>query len=222
MQNFDYRTYEREGFPYRFPKEFLGGDDLWEGFVENPSYESFNQLRNKGTELKSKKTFSCPRVFISHRQCDTQFAERIAWLANQNDFYYWLDVHDPSLKNLHHISINPYQKSLITGAIIEMAILNCTHVLAVFTPQTQGSMWVPYEYGRIVDLPQNSSRASCWLHRDIGYVPEYLNFGRTHFNEGQIENWFLSERRSYLDHYQLNGGRCNPEWDGQKVPESLD
>lgn len=37
------------------------------------------------------------RVFVSHRQADTQYAERMAWLATDEGYGYWLDVHDPTL-----------------------------------------------------------------------------------------------------------------------------
>src|SRR5206468_3674438 len=37
-----------------------------------------------------------PRVFVSHQRGDTVKAERIAWLATEVGFEYWLDIHDPA------------------------------------------------------------------------------------------------------------------------------
>jgi hypothetical protein len=45
-------------------------------------------------------------VFVSHKQQDVAYAERIAYRATKAGFDYWLDVHDPTLVLLQH-SLQP-------------------------------------------------------------------------------------------------------------------
>lgn len=213
MNNFDYRDNLERDFFERFPN-WVRGYGIWRDFAGILSFDFFNYLRNFGIEEKKSKPLPCPRVFISHRQKDTGLAERIAWLANQNGFYYWLDVHEENLNRIQQGNFTKNQKELLIGAIIEMAIMNCTHVLAVMTPNTPGSMWVPYEYGRIVDLPTNSLRASSWIESTLRYQPEYLQFGVKHFDENSINNWYRAERK-------LFAGNCKPDWGNKPEPNPL-
>jgi hypothetical protein len=98
---------------------------------------------------------SQPRVFVSHRMADAPYAERIAWLASQNaGLEYWLDVHDPVLR-FASAALPPGHPvyAITVAAIIEMALLNCTHVIAAHTPPPTNttwrpSQWIPYELAR--------------------------------------------------------------------------
>ncbi len=116
-----------------------------------------------------------PRVFISHRKDDADYGERIAWLASQKaGLEYWLDVHDPVLiyANTVIAPTNPLYPFII-AAIIEIGLLNCTHVMAAHTPPrdpTQTwvpSQWIPYEFGRVKSRAVFSSRAAGWFHRSV-------------------------------------------------------
>ena len=96
---------------------------------------------------------NCPRLFVSHRKADKDCALRIAEIAAQNGFAYWVDVLDPDLQALSKSTIAGSLIPLVTACIIEMALINCTHVIACMTPHSRGTLWIPYEYGRITELP---------------------------------------------------------------------
>ncbi|AEW01257.1 hypothetical protein A4D02_35815 [Niastella koreensis] len=148
----------------------------------------------------------CPRLFISHRQGDQDYALRIAQLAHKKKFAYWVDVLDPDLKILEGSNIPERLLPLVTACIIEMALINCTHVIACMTTKTRGSLWLPYEYGRITELPGNSNKAAAWLHPNLAPkdFPEYMLLGESFRHESEIESWLEEEWRL------LGKNDCNP------------
>ncbi|MBD2754947.1 toll/interleukin-1 receptor domain-containing protein [Spirosoma validum] len=106
---------------------------------------------------------SCPvhRLFVSHRRVDKNYALRIANMAYSNGFDFWLDVLNPPLTRVTASTrLSPVQKVLLTAFIIEMGLVNSTHVLAVMTQNTKGGEWVPYEYGRVRQI----GNTACWQH----------------------------------------------------------
>lgn len=137
----------------------------------------------------------CPRLFISHRQIDKKYALRIAELAAKHKFAYWVDVIDPDLEKLSKIESSASLSSLLTACIIEMALINCTHVIACMTPNSRGSLWMPYEYGRITELPALSSKACAWSdpNLDSSDFPDYMHLGKKAKNEKEIEAWLENE-----------------------------
>ena len=88
----------------------------------------------------SERPLSQPRGFVSHRMADVPYAERIAWLASRKaGLEYSLDVHDPVLR-LASAVLPPGHP---VYAITEMALLNCTHVIAAHTPPPPNRSWRP-------------------------------------------------------------------------------
>ena len=77
---------------------------------------------------------------------------------------------------------------------IEMALLNCTQVIAAITPQTPGSAWVPYEYGRVKDPVPESPQAACWVDPRVANLPESLYLGPFLKSEIDIVAWLHLER----------------------------
>ncbi len=74
-------------------------------------------------------------MFVSHRQTDADWALRIAWLAWDEGLDYSLDIihldptHNQQVINLEQTlgrSLSDFEKSVLTAAIIEMPLLNCT------------------------------------------------------------------------------------------------
>lgn len=143
----------------------------------------------------SKPDHPCPRLFVSHRQSDGLYALRVAQIAEQLDFAYWVDILDPLLRLMTYSKIPRQLGPLLTACVIEMAIINCTHLIACMTPQTRGSLWQPYEYGRKADIPHNSVKASAWLHPDLSSFdfPEYMLLGEVTRNETDVANWLKRE-----------------------------
>ncbi len=138
------------------------------------------RLRRKYRPLSCNR---CQRLFISHRKMDKQYALRMAKLAYSNGFAYWLDVLNPDLQSLSGTTHDKQLIPLLTACIIEMALINCTHVLACMTPNTIGTLWVPYEYGRIKHLPLYAANVAAWLHPnlDAQEFPEYMWLGKDSF-----------------------------------------
>lgn len=102
-------------------------------------------------------------VFVSHKSLDVKLADWIARIAVERGFDYWLDVEDPGLKAVTGAPIaSPYQEILI-AALVEIALLNSTHLIAVHTARSHTSMWVPYEIGRAKSRRILSSQVSGWF-----------------------------------------------------------
>lgn len=141
-----------------------------------------------------------PCVFISHRRDDDAIARRIAWLANNAGFDYWLDVLDPTNQALNVLlpgmgTLTDEQKAAVVASTIEMGLLNSTQVLATWTKRTRGSAWVPYEYGRVKsDGAIVASTAACYFEPGCtDPVPEYMLLGPIHRAEAAIGSWFGTE-----------------------------
>ena len=74
-------------------------------------------LRTTRARKRSMGPRTC-RVFVSHQHLDAQRALRIAWLADQNGFEYWLDVHDPVLRLANSSVLPPPVHSILVAGII--------------------------------------------------------------------------------------------------------
>lgn len=179
-------------------------------------YEHVHLLRDRSTEefiaillLLRLRKFStlpkkkCPRLFVSHRRTDKLYALRIAKLAQDNGFAYWIDVLDPNLHMLNNSIIPEKLKSIITACIIEFALINCSHVLACLTEESRGSMWIPYEYGRVKKLPGISINACTWIHPNLPKkdLPEYMILGEIVFDEINLESWLKIEYNLNFKNY---------------------
>lgn len=99
-------------------------------------------------------------IFISHRRADEVQARQVAELLRIKSVQSYLDVLDPAAK---------------TSTDITKHIMNtldrCSHVLVIFSSNTAGSMWVPFELGAAY---KGGKGIGTYL---IDYVstPEYLD-----------------------------------------------
>lgn len=135
-------------------------------------------------------------VFVSHKRCDIAIAERIAWVAVANGFDYWLDVHDPILPMIAGADIPSPFKETIIAAIVEMALLNATHLIAIHTPQSHSSLWVPYEIGRAKSRDIWSAQVSGWFQpgKVAPTVGEYTWLTERLGSRAEIERWLRAQR----------------------------
>jgi hypothetical protein len=170
-------------------REFIGGDD----FARQRLLDALVSVRASvpwgaaGTEL------SRPRLFVSHRKDDEARALDVATLAQAEGFQVWLDVLDSALQSTARASTGAPADALAVALIIEMALLNSTHVVALITPRTPGTYWVPYEYGRMKDSSPHSLRAACWIDQHVTYEPEYLELGVKTRSDDDIRDWLRGE-----------------------------
>jgi hypothetical protein len=137
------------------------------------------------------------RVFISHQRADVLFAERIAYLASAQGFEYWLDVLDPTLQAAMRGTFPPAVQSVLIAAIIEMALLNCTHGITVQTANAQASRWVPYEFGRAKRRWLVSTQVASWFDNGIyqSTQADYLKLGICAQTERELVSWLTTESK---------------------------
>ncbi len=190
-RNLDYDSaeFESASLSERFP-EWVLGMEFWRRFCrglqqladfENwlKELEIVRLNERPGGELPRKIT----RIFISHKQQNRDEALRVAWLASQAGHHFWLDILDPTLNGT---SLNPIQ----TACVIEMGLLNCSHVIALITPESRPSRWIPYEYGRVKEPTPYALNSACWLHpTQYSSVAEYLYLGAQTRTEAHITGW---------------------------------
>jgi hypothetical protein len=140
----------------------------------------------------------CPRLFVSHKKEDEKRAREIYDLARQMGWNVWLDVLEPALQfPLRAPTVE--DESRAVAAIIEMALLNCTHVLAVLTTLAERSRWIPYEYGRVKDSSPYSLNAACWIDTGVttSGLPEYFLLSPITTDNQEISAWLRSERAAW-------------------------
>lgn len=190
----DYQWGLNEAAPWhpKYPT-WASGSELWAALDAEPISDLLDKLIKKrhGRKIRPKR----PCVFVSHRRADVGFALRIAYLACQAGFNYWLDVLDPTLATLPQ-NAAPY----LVASVIEMGLLNSTHVLAVMTSNTAGSQWVPYEYGRAKEPVLVTSAAACWCSVQsppATPLPEYLHLGTISNSEADVVNWLAGQYAAY-------------------------
>ncbi len=137
-------------------------------------------------------------VFVSHKQQDVAYAERIAYCAIKQGLDYWLDVHDPTLVLLQQI-LQPSDPRLaiLIAATIEIGLLNSSHVVAVHTSNSATSKWVPYEFGRAKDRRLHSTRAATWLEPtlQLSTCGEYVQLAVVMYGgEGRLLTWLQQQK----------------------------
>jgi hypothetical protein len=205
----------------RFP-EWVLGRQIWQVWLERGRWrerpdealdELIDSLRNAFPNPQPR----CPRVFVSHRQHDAAEALRIAWLANQSGFEFWLDALDPQLQWLTaagYAAQTPY--FCLIASTIEIALLNSTHVIAVLSDQTRGTLWVPYEYGRIKERRIHSKRTAVWLHPNIHQrdIPEYSVLGVTTRLEREASAWLNAELLAWSKRTKDCSNGSGNQWSG--------
>lgn len=77
------------------------------------------------------------KVFISHQQADTATATRVAQRLKTHGIESYLDVIDPAL----------LQRGEDLAEHLKTQLGRCTQLIAVISPATKESSWVPWEIG---------------------------------------------------------------------------
>jgi hypothetical protein len=150
---------------------------LWQAFVR----DLFGFLERAETEEgrtaivtltdrflgQSKPTPANDTVFVSHQRLDANWAERVAWEASELGLDYWLDIHDLAVPATLAQKLHPLVRTALIAGIIEMALLNCTHIVSLQTPYARASRWVPYELGRAKQRVALATNAASWLESSV-------------------------------------------------------
>jgi hypothetical protein len=196
------RTIER-----RFP-DAVRGYQAWQELVlsvnEDPFGERPEFLRLAfdtflvGADGDTRPRLPTCCLFVSHRMNDVNNALHIAWVATQCGYDYWLDVHDPRLIAANRTPLASPAQEILIAAIIEIALLNVTHVIALQTHRSAGSKWIPYELGRAKTRLAHSDQAAGWYYPSAlaKSRAEYMHLVDTTTTDAEIRAWLTRPRRS--------------------------
>ncbi len=121
-------------------------------------------LREHYNGVLPKPTADTPRVFISHQKNDSDVARTIADYLQEAGIDIYFDQYDSSINRSD-------PKSVVSA--IQSGIESSTHMIVLFSPNTLGSMWVPWEIGYAYNSTVSLSvlRTKGVLKNEL---PEYL------------------------------------------------
>jgi hypothetical protein len=118
-------------------------------------------------------------VFISHRTADDAIARRVYdRLTNVHQIRCYLDDVDKEAGYAN-------QTNRITALIVSR-VRSCTNLLALVTPNTRGSWWVPFEVGVAREAPRMISSFTNLAQEDL---PEFLKEWPVLRGEGAIDTF---------------------------------
>ena len=97
-----------------------------------------------------------------------------------------------------------------------------------YSENTWGSMWVPYEYGRVKKPVPRSLQVLHWRHPNLVEemkkqnqdFPEYFVLGATLINEQKIRSWLQTEMVIWRQAHRLCLQGTDEVWQGD-VPDPL-
>ena len=180
----------------RYPQRAIGTPewgalpDLTALSQEDREIKALKWLRK--LQSLSPPTRRCPRIFISHFEADRLLALKMARVVTECGFNFWLDVLDPKLKRL--ATLPPAIETTIgTSAVVEMAMLNCTHVIAISSSKHPASRWIEYQFGRIRTRAAYSWQVGTWLSPDMPARPDDLGLGLIMRDKAAIQSWLNGE-----------------------------
>lgn len=220
MANFDWRRVADGDLGDRYRDDVLG-QEAWlqllgvirdylnaETFAR--VFEAFDDFLRRLRQLEGGPGVC--RVFVSHQQADIAFAERVAYLVDREGYEYWLDVHDPLLRLANIAGLPPVVRSVLIAAIIEMALLNCTHGISIQTHNAQKSRWVPYEFGRAKRRWLVSTQVASWFDNGVyaATTADYLKLGVCAQSERDVVRWLT------LESARCQCPRVPPRWQKAK------
>src|SRR5262245_32538187 len=203
MASFKYPEPNEENFWNRYAE--MGDDAIgrnaWLEFrsrfpFEDPAaaWDWLDLIRAVGRSAKKSMPRPCPRVFVSHKQEDKDLALDVAEHIYKEGFDVWIDV-----INLPKVPApKGFNRAVLLAAIIEMGLINCSHLVAVMTPNTVPSRWVPYEYGRVKDDPPSRVTVAALLEPpNLPNLPDYLYLAPILRSAGDLTLWLTREKPHY-------------------------
>jgi TIR domain len=135
-----------------------------------------------------------PCVFISHQRDDGDKGERVACLVEHHGIDSWLDVHDPTLALVNQLPTSDPRRAALVAAIVEIALLSSTHVIALYTSHSAKSKWIPYELGRAKARRLASPQAAIWLEggQVVSNCGDYVLLTVVTEDEAGVARWLAA------------------------------
>jgi hypothetical protein len=142
---------------------------------------------------KTERSLTGTCVFVSHQYTDKAFAIEVGNQLKALEIDIWLDAEDVKTQQA---AASGDQRKLAEA--IERGLANCTHLLALISPKTRVSWWVPYEIGSVRG---RSKPLAFFVHKDVSELPAYLVFGREILDQIDFYNWAkeISSRSSLTE-----------------------
>jgi hypothetical protein len=194
----------------RYPDDASGAEQ-WRNAGPEPTVEVLEALLAdlQARRLQQPLAARTRTVFISHRRgaVDERYACRVAQIADAEGLDVWLDLLVPfpaiGLGQL------PAVAALAIACTIEMGLLNSTCLAAILTSNTDGSRWVPYEYGRVREDRLLAENVCAWLAPEMRTrsLAEYLYLAARHTAEVDLRSW-LQRQPGLHRHRALSLRRC--------------
>lgn len=174
LDRYNLKSYESRYEDIRFDSDFIGLTTFDSSneklIVESAAYDEALLRKRQYFSRTNQK-----RVFISHKMEDKLIAIALAKKLDQAGVAYWLDVLDPQLSRTNNSFTK--NKAIAIANIIELALLNCTDVVAIMTDNSHKSRWIPYEYGRVKTKRLLVNNANALTHQLNHSLPEYMYLG---------------------------------------------
>ncbi len=184
MADYNWQDHRDSTLALRFP-DWAIGRDAWQAQSAEDEIKAFGFIGEVPLPER-------PRLFISYKSQDASVAIKVSRIAKAEGFDIWLDILDPRLQAPagSPTKLSQEDRALLIAGIIEMALLNCSHIVAVMTRNTPASRWVPYEYGRVKDRGVLSNQASAYLSGTSAEdLPEYMYLGDIHKDDNEFRKW---------------------------------
>jgi TIR domain len=127
-------------------------------------------------------------VFVSHKREDSEMARSVADALIDLDINVWLD-----LDELGFSEPKTDEEHIRLTHAIEAGLKASTHMLALITPNTKGSWWVPFEIGmcRAREKP-----LAFLLHKEVSNLPSFMKLGTALENKHEFYDWAKELSRS--------------------------
>ena len=197
MERYFWREHENRPLETRFPAD-VRGREAWLGLLraapqaENQKAlgEAFDDFLEAIDQESQPRSPTCC-VFVSHRKHDLNNALHVAGVADQCGYDVWLDVYDPKLQAVLGRPIQSPGQEILIAAIIEIGLLNATHIIALHTKLSPGSQSIPYELGRAKARAIRSDQAAGWYYpAALGSSPaEYMRLVEATTTDAEIAAW---------------------------------
>src|SRR5581483_10615215 len=135
-----------------------------------PGRNRFTARSGRSLLEKVEKSAAGPCVFISHQFADSATAAQVADELKSLEIDVWLDTEDTASKTA---VANGDPEELAEA--VEWGLTNCTHLLAVISPRTKGSWWVPFEVG---SARGRQRPLAFFIRMDVTELPAWLTLGK--------------------------------------------
>jgi hypothetical protein len=120
-------------------------------------------------------------VFISHQFADTSLAVEVGDQLKALEIDIWLDAEDAASQTAAEAGDDEK-----LAQAIEWGLTNCTHLLALISPKTKGSWWVPFEVGSVRG---RGKPFAFFVHKDVTPLPAWLALGRKLLDQMDFYKW---------------------------------